>query len=126
MLTFFLCRLKCRERGGGDKAVWNPKLIPFLGIASSLCVSLVPCGFGTQSFSSGGAGTGGHMLGLLGSQECLDSPRYSHFLHFRRQNKGEKGSLAFFHTVYFYAVFQKLLQECSVGSWTTAALHCYC
>lgn len=69
------------------------------------------------------AGTGGHTLGLLGSQECLDSPYCSHFLHFRRQDKGEKGSLAFFHMVYFYAVFQKLLQECSVGRWTRVALY---
>lgn len=63
------------------------------------------------------------MLGLLESQECLDSPCCSHFLYFHRQNKGEKGSLAFFHMVYFYAVFQKLLQELSVGSWSTVTLH---
>lgn len=59
----------------------------------------------------------------MGSQECLDSPHCSHFLHFRHQDKGEKGSLAFFHMVYFYAVFQKLLQECSVGRWTRVALY---
>lgn len=120
----FPLQLKCRERGGRDKTVWNSELIPFSGFHfKPVCILGALWFWGHRdlclSFLPGQAGTGGHMLSLLGSQECLDSPRCSHFLHFRCQ----KGSLAFFHMVYFYAVFQKLLQECSVGSWTTVALH---
>lgn len=64
------------------------------------------------------------MPSLLGSQECLhSSPLCFHFLHFLYQNEGEKGSLAFFQTIYFYAFFQKLLQECPVGSWTPVTPH---
>lgn len=51
-LTFFLCRLKCRERGGGgrDKTVWNSKLIPFSGYSFKPVCILGALWFGGTEF----------------------------------------------------------------------------
>lgn len=47
-LTFFLCSSSAEKGVEGIKLFGIPSLSHFLSIASSLCVSLVPCDFGTQ------------------------------------------------------------------------------
>lgn len=81
----------------------NPVSSHFLGFSQSLTISCLVKATGWHPVQ---AGIGGHVPVFLGSQECLHSSPLFPLPYFLYQNKGEKGSLDFFPTIYFYAIFQ--------------------